>query len=62
MMQWHTLSIPEVLKSLDTNEKGLSTIEARKAVILVIIYRIAAGVIFATACFLFFYEIDHSLN
>jgi Ca2+-transporting ATPase len=30
MMQWHTLSIPEVLKSLDTNEKGLSTIEARE--------------------------------
>jgi hypothetical protein len=30
MMQWHTLSIPEVLKSLDTNEKGLSIIEARE--------------------------------
>jgi P-type Ca2+ transporter type 2C len=30
MMQWHTLSIPEVFKSLDTNEKGLSSIEARE--------------------------------
>ena len=29
-MRWHTLSIPEVLQSLDTNEQGLSTPEAEK--------------------------------
>ncbi|HEY5369978.1 MAG TPA: cation-translocating P-type ATPase [Hanamia sp.] len=29
-MQWHTLSIPEVLKLLDTNEQGLSTIDSEE--------------------------------
>lgn len=29
-MQWHTLSIPEVLKLLHTNKHGLSTIEAEE--------------------------------
>ena len=29
-MEWHTLSIPEVLKLLQTNEQGLSTVEAEE--------------------------------